>query len=401
MTFQRIAYIASFARTPIGGFNGSLASLSATKLGSLAIQAALKKAKIEPNQVDEVFFGNVLSANLGQNPARQAALGAGLKESVIATTVNKVCASGMKAVILAAQTIITGNADIVVAGGAESMTNTPYYAPKARFGSKYGDQSLVDGIIKDGLTDAYDNKLMGMAAETCATEHNFNREEQDEYAISSYKRAQAAQAAGYFENEIIPVTIKGSRGKPDIIVNKDDEASNLNIDKLRAIKPVFVDNGTVTAPNSSPLSDGGAALVLISAEKARELGVKVIGKIVGWGDAAQAPYKFTTSPSLAIPKALKHAGNIPLSAIDYFEINEAFSVVALANLKLLGLDKDKVNVFGGAVAMGHPLGCSGARIIATLLNVLTTKGGKTGVAGICNGGGGASAVVISLDNNIS
>ncbi|CAG8511091.1 1141_t:CDS:2 [Ambispora gerdemannii] len=401
MTFPRIAYIASFARTPIGGFNGSLASLSATKLGSLAIQAALKKAEIEPNLVEEVFFGNVLSANLGQNPARQAALGAGLKESVVATTVNKVCASGMKAVILAAQTIITGNADIVVAGGAESMTNTPYYAPKARFGSKYGDQTLVDGIIKDGLTDAYDNNLMGIAAETCSTEYSFNRAEQDEYAISSYKRAQAAQAAGYFKDEIFPVTIKGTRGKPDIIVNKDDEVSNLNIDKLRSIKPAFIDNGTVTAPNSSPLSDGGAALVLVSAEKARELGIKVIGKIIGWGDAAQAPSKFTTSPALAIPKALQHAGNVPISAIDYFEINEAFSVVALANLKLLRLDKNKVNVFGGAVAIGHPLGCSGARIIATLLNVLTINGGKTGVAGICNGGGGASAVVISLDNNIS
>ncbi|CAG8530220.1 16589_t:CDS:2, partial [Funneliformis mosseae] len=382
--------------TPLGGFNGSLASLSAIKLGSIAVEAALKKAKIETNSVQEVFFGNVLSANLGQNPARQVALGAGIPDTVIATTVNKVCASGMKAVILGAQTIITGNADIVVAGGTESMTNTPYYVPQARFGSKYGDQTLVDGIVKDGLTDVYNNYLMGIAAEECATEHKFTREDQDNYAISSYQRAQAAFANGHYADEIVPITVPGGRGKPNKVITQDDEISNLNVDKLRVVRPAFSEKGTVTAPNSSPLSDGAAAIVLISGEKAKELGVKTIAKISGWGEAAQAPANFTTSPALAIPKALAHAGNIQLSQIDYFEINEAFSVVALANLKLLGLDKDKINVFGGAVAMGHPLGCSGARIICTLISVLQKKNGKVGVAGVCNGGGGASAVVISL-----
>ncbi|GBB85609.1 hypothetical protein RclHR1_01210017 [Rhizophagus clarus] len=393
---QKDVYIAAIARTPLGGFNGSLASLTAVKLGSIAVEAALKKAKIEPSHVQEVFFGNVLSAGLGQNPARQVALGAGIPDNVVATTVNKVCASGMKAVILGTQTIITGNADIVVAGGTESMTNTPYYVPSARFGSKYGDQTLVDGIVKDGLTDVYNNYLMGMAAEECANEHKFSREEQDDYAISSYQRAQQAFADKVYEDEIVPVTVSGGKGKPNKVISQDDEISNLNVDKLRAVRPAFTEKGSVTAANSSPLSDGAAAIVLISGEKAEELGVKPLAKIVGWGDAAQTPSKFTTSPSLAIPKALSHAGNIPISQVDYFEINEAFSVVALANLKLLGLSKDKVNVFGGAVAMGHPLGCSGARIICTLISVLQKKNGKTGVAGVCNGGGGASAIVISL-----
>ncbi|CAG8500808.1 24269_t:CDS:2 [Cetraspora pellucida] len=397
MTTKKDVYIAAFARTPLGGFNGSLASLSATKLGSIAIEAALKKANIDPNKVEEVFFGNVLSANLGQNPARQAALGAGIPDTVVATAVNKVCASAMKAVIMGAQTIITGCADIVVAGGCESMTNTPYYVPKARFGYKYGDQTLVDGIVKDGLTDVYNNYLMGMAAEECATEHGISREEQDEFAISSYQRAQAAFADKHYADEIVPVTVSGGRGKPDKVITQDDEIINLNADKLRTVRPAFKsENGTVTAPNSSPLSDGAAAIVLISGEKAHELGVKVIAKISGWGDAAQKPAKFTTSPSLAIPKALKHAGNIPINQVEYFEINEAFSVVALANMKLLDLPKEKVNVFGGAVAMGHPLGCSGARIICTLISVLKNKGGKIGCAGVCNGGGGASAIVIEL-----
>ncbi|CAG8439673.1 11546_t:CDS:10 [Acaulospora morrowiae] len=363
----------------------------------LPLIAALKKANVDPNKVDEVFFGNVLSANLGQNPARQAALGAGLPDTVIATTVNKVCASAMKAVILGAQTILTGHADIVVAGGCESMTNTPYYVPKARFGYKYGDQTLVDGIVKDGLTDVYNNYLMGMAAEECAVDHKISRQEQDDFAISSYQRAQAAYADGHYADEITPVIVPGGKGKPDKVITQDDEITNLNAEKLRTIRPVFKsENGTVTAPNSSPLSDGASAIVLISSVKLHELGLQPIAKISGWADAAQAPSKFTTAPSLAIPKALKNAGNIPISQVDYFEINEAFSVVAVANTKLLGLPKEKVNVFGGAVAMGHPLGCSGARIICTLINVLKRKNGKVGVAGVCNGGGGASAIVISL-----
>ncbi|KAF0504810.1 acetyl-CoA acetyltransferase [Gigaspora margarita] len=397
MATKKDVYIAAVVRTPLGGFNGSLASLSATQLGSIAIEAALKKANIDPIKVEEVFFGNVLSANLGQNPARQAALGAGIPNSVVATTVNKVCASAMKAVILGAQTIITGCADIVVAGGCESMTNTPYYVPKARFGYKYGDQTLVDGIVKDGLTDVYNKYLMGVAAEECADDHGISREEQDDYAICSYQRAQAAFADGHYVDEIVPVTVSGGKGKPDKVITKDDEVINLNADKLRTVRPAFKTvKGTVTAANSSPLSDGAAAVVLISGEKARELGIKLIAKISGWGDSAQAPSKFTTAPSLAIPKALKHAGNIPINQVDYFEINEAFSVVALANIKLLDLSKEKVNVFGGAVAMGHPLGCSGARIICTLISVLKKKGGKIGCAGVCNGGGGASAMVIEL-----
>ncbi|CAG8580177.1 10817_t:CDS:2 [Paraglomus occultum] len=396
MVNQRDVYIAAIARTPLGGFNGSLASFSATRLGSIAVEAALKKANIAPHLVEEIVFGNVLSANLGQNPARQVALGAKLDESVIATTVNKVCASGMKAIIIGAQAILTGNADVVVAGGTESMSNTPYYVPKARFGSKYGDQTLVDGIVKDGLTDAKHSEIMGIAAEKCADKYQFSRRQQDDYAISSYHRAQAAFKANYYADEIVPVAVSGGRGKPDKVITQDDEITNLNIDKLRAVRPAFVENGTVTAPNSSPLSDGAAAVVLISGEKARELGIKVVGKILGWGEAAQQPLEFTTAPSKAIPKALKHA-NIPESSVDYYEINEAFSVVALANLKLLGLDEEKVNVFGGAVAMGHPLGCSGARIVCTLLSVLRHKEGKIGVAGICNGGGGASAIVISAE----
>jgi len=370
MTLQKDVYIAAVARTPLGGFNGSLTSFTATKLGSIAVEAALKKANISPELVEEVFFGNVLSANLGQNPARQVALGAGIPDKVIATTVNKVCAS-------------------------ESMSNTPYYATKARFGSKYGDQTLVDGIVKDGLTDVYNSYLMGIAAEECAKDYSITREEQDDYAIYSYQRAQKAFAENKYSDEIVPIKVSGGRGKPDKIITQDDEVNNLNVDKLRAVKPAFIDNGSVTAPNSSPLSDGATAIVLISGEKAKELGIKVVAKILGWSDAAQAPAKFTTSPSVAIPKALSHAKK-SLSDIDYFEINEAFSVVALANLKLLSLDKEKVNVFGGAVAMGHPLGCSGARIIATLTSVLKDKDGKIGCASVCNGGGGASAIVISL-----
>jgi acetyl-CoA C-acetyltransferase len=309
--------------------------------------------------------------------------------------VNKVCASGVKAIILGAQTIMTGNADIVVAGGAESMSNTPHYLPNMRTGAKFGNQSLVDGVLRDGLTDAYGKQEhMGLQGEECAADHGFNREQQDTYAIQSYQRAQAAQKAGSFDFEIAPVEIPGARGKPSTTVSLDDEPKNLNIDKLKAIKPAFKPaDGTVTAPNASPLSDGGAAVVLVSEAKLQELNIKPLAKILGWGDAAQQPSKFTTAPALAIPKALKHAG-VSQEEVDAFEINEAFSVVALANMKLLGLTDEKVNVHGGAVAIGHPLGASGARIVTTLLGVLKAKGGKIGCVGICNGGGGASALVV-------
>ncbi|KAI9866585.1 MAG: erg10, acetyl-CoA C-acetyltransferase [Trichoglossum hirsutum] len=388
-------YIVSAVRTPIGSFQGSLSSLSATQLGSIAVKGALEQVpSITPEAVEEVFFGNVLSANLGQNPARQCALGAGLAESTVCTTVNKVCASGLKAIILGAQTIMTGNADIIVAGGTESMSNAPHYLPVLRAGAKFGDQTLVDGVLKDGLTDAYKKEHMGLQGEECAQDHGFNREQQDDYAIQSYQRAQAAERNGYFKAEIIPVEVSGGRGKPNIKVDKDDEPKNLNIEKLRAMKPAFLPGkGTVTAPNASPLNDGAAALVLVSAAKLKELNLKPLAQILGWGDAAKSPSKFTTAPSLAIPKALAHA-KIDKAKVDAFEINEAFSVVALANMKLLELNADKVNIHGGAVALGHPLGGSGARIVVTLLGVLRQTKGKIGCAGICNGGGGASAIVI-------
>ncbi|KAK5161638.1 erg10, acetyl-CoA C-acetyltransferase [Oleoguttula sp. CCFEE 6159] len=387
-------YIVSAARTPVGMFQGSLTSLSAIQLGSHAIKAAVQRAGIEPKSVEEVFFGNVLSANLGQNPARQCAIGAGLGESTVCTTVNKVCASSIKAMILGAQTIITGNADIVVAGGAESMSNTPHYLPVLRNGAKFGDQTLVDGVLKDGLMDAYKKEHMGLQGEECAQDHGFNREEQDEYCIRSYKKAQWAQESGWFAEEIAPIEVSGGRGKPAITVDKDDEPKNFNESKTRSLKPAFLPgSGTVTAANASPLSDGAAAFVLVSEAKVKELNLKPIAKILGWGDAAQNPSKFTTAPALAIPKALKHAG-VAQDQIDAFEINEAFSVVALANMKLLGLSEEKVNLHGGAVALGHPLGASGARIVTTLLGVLKEKKGKFGCAGICNGGGGASAIVV-------
>ncbi|GJD02909.1 acetyl-CoA acetyltransferase [Colletotrichum higginsianum] len=368
-------YIVSAARTPVGSFLGSLSSLSATQLGAHAIKAAVERVpQIKPEDVEEVFYGNVLSANLGQAPARQCALGAGLSQGVAATTVNKVCASGMKAIILGAQTILTGNADIVVAGGTESMTNTPHYLPVLRNGAKYGDQTLVDGVLKDGLTDAYGKKEhMGMAAELCAKEHELTREQQDEYAINTYKKAQAATEAGIFSTEIAPVEVSGGRGKPNVKVDRDDEVKNLNVDKLKAMRPAFIPNG-------------GTA-------KVKELGVTPIAKIRGWADAAREPERFTIAPALAIPKAIKHAG-LTEKDVDFYEINEAFSVVALANIKLLNLDPETVNVFGGSVAIGHPLGCSGARIVTTLTTVLREKKAKIGVAGICNGGGGASAIVI-------
>ncbi|KAK4170325.1 Thiolase, N-terminal domain-containing protein [Cladorrhinum sp. PSN259] len=388
-------YIVGVARTPLGSFLGSLSSLSAIELGSHAIKSAVERVpEIKPEDVEEVFFGNVLSANLGQAPARQCAIGAGLSNTVPCTTVNKVCASGLKAIILGAQTIITGNASIVVAGGTESMSNTPHYLPNLRTGAKYGDAALVDGVQKDGLRDAYGKKeLMGMQGELCAEEHGLTREDQDEYAINTYKKAQAATEAGFF-TEIAPIEVSGGRGKPSIKIDRDEEVKNLNEAKLKTVRPVFVPNGgTVTAANAAPINDGAAAVVLVSEAKLKELNIKPIAKILGWGDAAREPERFTIAPALAIPKAIKHAG-ITEKDVDYYEINEAFSVVALANLKLLNLDAEKVNVFGGSVAIGHPLGASGARIVTTLTSVLREKKGKIGVAGICNGGGGASALVI-------
>lgn len=392
---KEYVYIVAGARTPIGSFQGSLQSLNFVDLGAHAVKAALEKVpQIKPQDVEEIFFGNVLQANVGQAPARQVAIKSGLGEDTPATTINKVCASGMKAVILGAQTILTGCADIVVAGGAESMTNTPYYVPAARAGLRFGDNTIIDGMAKDGLNDAYNGKAMGVAAEKCAADHNISREAQDDFAISSYKKAQKAHDDGKFNEEISPITIKGIRGKPDVVVERDEESNRLNETKLRSARTVFQkENGTVTAANASPINDGGAALVLMSAKKVKELGVKPIAKIVGWGDAAHAPIDFTTAPSLAVPKALKHAG-IKLDDVDYFEFNEAFSVVGLANAKLLNIEPSKVNVYGGAVAIGHPLGCSGARVIVTLMSVLTQENGKIGAAGICNGGGGASAIVI-------
>lgn len=330
--------------------------------------------------------------SLGQAPARQCAKGAGLPDGVIATTVNKVCASSLKAISLGAQTIILGDADIVVAGGTESMSNTPHYLPNLRNGAKYGDQSLKDGVLQDGLTDAYKNEHMGLSAELCATEHNLTREDQDEYAITSYKRAQASTEAGLFK-EIVPVEVSGGRGKPNVIVDRDDEVKNLNEAKLKAMRPAFKADGSVTAPNAAPINDGAAAVVLMSEAKVKELGVKPIAKILGWADAEREPERFTIAPALAIPKAIKRAG-LTESDVDFYEINEAFSAVALANMQILGLSADKVNVFGGSVAIGHPLGASGARIVTTLTSVLKEKNAKIGVAGICNGGGGASALVI-------
>ncbi|GLT80241.1 hypothetical protein SLA2020_516930 [Shorea laevis] len=388
--------IVGIARTPLGGLLGSLSSFSATKLGSIAIQCALKRAKVDPSLVQEVFFGNVLSANLGQAPARQAALGAGIPNSVVCTTVNKVCSSGMKAVMLASQSIQLGTNDVVVAGGMESMSNAPKYLPAARTGSRMGHDTIVDGMIKDGLWDVYNDFSMGVCAELCADQHSITREEQDSYAIRSFERGIAAQNNGLFSWEIVPVEVSGGRGKPSMIVDKDESLGKFDAVKLRKLRPSFKENGgTVTAGNASIISDGAAALVLVSGEKALKLGLQVIAKIRGFADAAQAPELFPTAPALAIPKAISNAG-LETSQIDYYEINEAFSVVALANQKLLGLNPEKVNVHGGAVSLGHPIGCSGARILVTLLGVLRHKNGRFGVGGVCNGGGGASALVVEL-----
>lgn len=382
--------IVSALRTPIGSFGGSLSGLSATQLGGLAIKAAVEKAGIKPEDVQEVYMGNVLSANLGQAPATQAAKFAGLPD-IPATTINKVCASGTKAIMLAAQSIALGEKDIVVAGGMESMSNVPYYLDKARTGYRLGHGQLTDGLVKDGLWDVYNDYHMGSAAELCASTCEISREDQDTYAVNSYKRAQAAQESGKFDTEIIPVEVKDRKGA--VIVTKDDEPFAVNFDKIPGLKPVFAKDGTVTAANASTLNDGAAALVLMSADKAKALGLKPLAKIIGYADAQQAPEWFTTAPAKAIPLALERAGK-SLAEVDFFEINEAFSVVSLANNKELGLSETTVNVNGGAVALGHPLGASGARIVVTLLSVLEQNNGKIGVAGICNGGGGASALVI-------
>ena len=384
-------YIISAVRTPIGSFGGSLSSQSASQLGAIAIKGAVERAGIDPSQVQEVFMGNVLSANIGQAPATQAAKYAGLPD-VPATAVNKVCASGTKAIMFAAQSIALGENDIVVAGGMESMSNVPYYLDKARNGYRLGDGQIIDGLVKDGLWDVYNNYHMGSAAELCAAECNISREDQDAYAIESYKRSQGAQSDGKFKDEIIPVEIKDKKGEITL-VDEDEEVKAVKFEKIPSLKPVFKKDGTVTAANASTLNDGAAALVLMSRSKAEELGLKPLAKILSYADAQQAPEWFTTSPSKAIPRALERAGIEP-GKVDFYEINEAFSVVSIANNRILELDPTKVNINGGAVAMGHPLGASGARIIVTLIHVLKQNGGKIGVAGICNGGGGASAMVI-------
>ena len=388
---NKVVYIVSAVRTAMGSFGGSLKEVSATQLGAIAIKAAVEKAGIKPEQVQEVLMGCVMQANLGQAPARQAAKFAGLPDSVVCTTVNKVCASGMKSIALAAQSIMLGDNDIVVAGGMESMSNVPFYSPDLRWGNKYGNVSLVDGLAKDGLTDVYHNYAMGNAAELCAKECNISRADQDAFAIESYTRSQAAWKDGKFDEEVVPVTIETRKGT--VVVDKDEEPFAVKFDKIPTLKPAFTKDGTVTAANASTMNDGAAALVLMSKEKADELGIKPIAIIKSFADAEQAPEWFTTTPSLALPKAVAKAG-LQMSDVDFVELNEAFSVVGIANCQKMDLDSAKVNVNGGAVSLGHPLGCSGARIIVTLINVLKQNNGKIGAAGICNGGGGASAMVI-------
>jgi acetyl-CoA acetyltransferase family protein len=383
--------IVSAVRTPIGSFMGGLSTVAAPRLGAAAIKGALDKINLDVNLVDEVFMGNVVQAGVGQAPARQAAIFAGLPNSVACTTVNKVCASGMKSVMLAAQAIQCGDAEIVVAGGMENMSLIPHYM-HLRNGYKFGPATMVDGMQKDGLTDAYDNNAMGVCADLCAAEYNFSREDQDDFAIQSYERSAKAWEAGKFDNEIVPVAVPQRKGDP-IIVSKDEEFTNVKLDRIPSLNAVFTKDGTVTAANASTINDGAAALVLMSEEKALSMGLKPLAYIRSYADAAQEPKWFTTTPSKAIPKALEKAG-LTINDVDYFEFNEAFAVVGLANAKILGLDDDKINVNGGAVSLGHPLGCSGARIIVTLLNVLEQNNGKIGAAAICNGGGGASAIVI-------
>ena len=383
--------IVSAVRTPIGSFMGGLSTITAPKLGAAAIKGALDKIQLDPNLVDEVFMGNVVQAGVGQAPARQAAIYAGLSNTVACTTVNKVCASGMKAVMLGAQAIECGDAEIVVAGGMENMSLIPHYM-SLRNGTKFGPSTVIDGLQKDGLIDAYDNNAMGVCADLCATEYNISREEQDKFAIQSYKRSAKAWNEGKFDSEIVPVSVPQRKGDP-ILFAKDEEYTNVTLDRIPTLNAVFTKDGTVTAANASTINDGAAAVVLMTEEKALALGLKPLAYIKGFADAAQDSKWFTTSPAKAIPKALTKAG-ISIDAVDYFELNEAFSVVGLANAKILQLDNNKINVNGGAVSLGHPLGCSGTRIIVTLLNVLKQNNAKIGVAAICNGGGGASAIVI-------
>ncbi len=385
-------YIVSVARTPVGSFGGGLVSLTAPQLGAHVIKAAVERAKIKFEDVQEVYMGNVLSANIGQAPVTQAMLLAGIPDSTPSTTINKVCASGMKAIMIGAQSIMLGTNDIVVAGGMESMSNVPYYLAKERWGAKLGNSEVVDGVIKDGLWDPYGNKHMGSCGETCAREYKFTREDQDEYAIESYRRAAEAWKNGWFNNEVVPVSIPQKKGEP-IIVREDEDYTKVKMDKVATLSPAFEKDGTITAANASNLNDGAAAVVLMSKEKAEELGITPLAKILAFADAQQAPEWFTTTPAKAMPLAIERAG-LTIGDIDYFEINEAFSVVALANMKDLGIRHDRTNIYGGAVSIGHPIGSSGARITITLLSALQNNNAKYGCAGICNGGGGASAIVI-------
>jgi len=386
--------IVSAVRTPMGSFGGSLSSVPATTLGGVAIKGALEKVSLSVDKVDEVYMGNVLQANLGQAPARQAAMAAGLTQEVPCTTINKVCSSGMKSIMLAAQSIMCGDNNIVIAGGMENMSSVPHYFAKGRNGQKLGDMKLIDGLVKDGLTDVYNKVHMGNCAELCAKEMNFSREQQDAFAIESYNRSASAWENGKFKDEVVPVAVPQRRGD-DLIVSEDEEYKNVKMEKIPNLRPVFDKDGTVTAANASTLNDGAAALLLMSAEKAKELGLKPLAKIRSYADAAHQAEWFTTAPAKALPIALDKA-NLSTSDVDYFELNEAFSVVGLANIEKLGLDAAKVNVNGGAVSLGHPLGCSGARIIVTLLHVLQQNNAKVGAAGICNGGGGASAMVVEM-----
>ena len=390
-TMNKTVYIISAVRTPIGSFMGCLSSIPATKLGSIAIEGALEHSGLKADQIDEVFMGNVLQAGVGQAPARQAALGAGLSNEVPCTTVNKVCASGMKSIMLGAQTILAGDNHIVVVGGMESMSQTPHYVD-GRNGTKFGNVVMYDGITKDGLLDVYNRVPMGNCAETCAKEHNITREDQDNFAITSYTRAAEAWKAGKFDNEIVPVSVPQRKGDP-VVISEDEEYKNVFLDKISSLRPAFDKDGTITAANASTLNDGASALILASEEAVQKFGLKPIAKIVSYADAAQEPEWFTTAPAKAVPIALKKAG-LQTSDVDFWELNQAFSVVGIANTKLLGLDPSKVDVNGGAVALGHPLGNSGSRIIVTLINVLKQNDGKIGGAGICNGGGGASAMII-------
>ena len=387
-------YILSAVRTPIGKFGGGLAGFSATQLGSFAIAESVKRAGVEIGLVQEVVMGNVLSANLGQAPARQAALGAGISNEAVCTTVNKVCASGMKAIAMGVQSILMGDADCVVAGGMESMSNVPYYVDSLRWGSKYGDRNIIDGLAKDGLTDPYEKQAMGLAAEHCASRCNISREEQDQYAIEAYKRAQSAWDQGKFNDEVMPLSIPQKKGAP-ILLDKDEEPWLVVFDKIPGLQPAFKKEGTVTAANASTMNDGAAALVLMSKEKAEALGLKPIAIVMGYADAEQEPVWFTTSPALALPKAIEKAG-LNKEQIDLWEINEAFSVVSIENAKRMGIQHNQLNIHGGAVSIGHPLGCSGARIVVTLIHALRQNKLTYGAAGICNGGGGASAMVLRV-----